>query len=457
MWRRVSEVKEIGNRMKSVNEKASLSEELMESLKAHTSKIAVVGMGYVGLPMAVEFARVGFDVTGLEVDQRRCEALCKGESYIADMRDSDIMEVILQDAFHPSSDLNSLRESDVVLICVPTPLRKSKDPDLTAILSAGEAIAENLHRGQLIILESTTYPGTTEEILLPMFEEKGLKVGEDFFLAFSPERIDPGNPQFSVKNITKLVGGVTRMCTELSATLYEQIVSKVVRVSSARVAEASKLLENTFRSVNIALMNEMSIICKHLDVDVWEVIDAAATKPFGFLPHYPGPGIGGHCIPLDPHYLSWKARLSGYEPRFIALASEINGAMPHHVVDLVSEALNDSGKAIRGSNVVILGAAYKPNVSDFRESPSMEIMELLIHKGAKLSYCDPYVPEVKVGNDILMAVESNERTLSAADCVVVVTNHRDFDYEMIVRKSPVVVDTRNATRKFADLGKVYFL
>jgi len=443
--------------MKSVNEKASLSEELMESLKAHTSKIAVVGMGYVGLPMAVEFARVGFDVTGLEVDQRRCEALCKGESYIADMRDSDIMEVILQDAFHPSSDLNSLRESDVVLICVPTPLRKSKDPDLTAILSAGEAIAENLHRGQLIILESTTYPGTTEEILLPMFEEKGLKVGEDFFLAFSPERIDPGNPQFSVKNITKLVGGVTRMCTELSATLYEQIVSKVVRVSSARVAEASKLLENTFRSVNIALMNEMSIICKHLDVDVWEVIDAAATKPFGFLPHYPGPGIGGHCIPLDPHYLSWKARLSGYEPRFIALASEINGAMPHHVVDLVSEALNDSGKAIRGSNVVILGAAYKPNVSDFRESPSMEIMELLIHKGAKLSYCDPYVPEVKVGNDILMAVESNERTLSAADCVVVVTNHRDFDYEMIVRKSPVVVDTRNATRKFADLGKVYFL
>lgn len=443
--------------MKSVNEKASLSEELMESLKAHTSKIAVVGMGYVGLPMAVEFARVGFDVTGLEVDQRRCEALCKGESYIADMRDSDIMEVILQDAFHPSSDLNSLRESDVVLICVPTPLRKSKDPDLTAILSAGEAIAENLHRGQLIILESTTYPGTTEEILLPMFEEKGLKVGEDFFLAFSPERIDPGNPQFSVKNITKLVGGVTRMCTELSATLYEQIVSKVVRVSSARVAEASKLLENTFRSVNIALMNEMSIICKHLDVDVWEVIDAAATKPFGFLPHYPGPGIGGHCIPLDPHYLSWKARLSGYEPRFIALASEINGAMPHHVVDLVSEALNDSGKAIRGSNVVILGAAYKPNVSDFRESPSMEIMELLIHKGAKLSYCDPYVPEVKVGNDILMAVESNERTFSVADCVVVVTNHRDFDYEMIVRKSPVVVDTRNATRKFADLGKVYFL
>ncbi len=443
--------------MKSVNDKISLSEELLESLKAHTAKIAVVGMGYVGLPMAVEFARIGFDVTGLEVDQRRCEALCKGESYIADLQDSDIMEVIHQGDFHPSSDLNSLHEADVVLICVPTPLRKSKDPDLTAILSAGEAIAENLHRGQLIILESTTYPGTTEEILLPMFEEKGLKVGEDFFLAFSPERIDPGNPQFSVKNITKLVGGVTRMCTELSATLYEQIVSKVVRVSSARVAEASKLLENTFRSVNIALMNEMSIICKHLDVDVWEVIDAAATKPFGFLPHYPGPGIGGHCIPLDPHYLSWKARLSGYEPRFIALASEINGAMPHHVVDLVSEALNDSGKAIRGSNVVVLGAAYKPNVSDFRESPSMEIMEILIHKGAKLSYCDPYVPEIKVGNDILTAVEANERTISKADCVVVVTNHRDFDYDMIVRKSPIVVDTRNATRKYADLGKVYFL
>lgn len=443
--------------MKSVDEMTNSLAGLLESLKSHTAKIAVVGMGYVGLPMAVEFSRVGFDVTGLEVDQRRCESLCNGVSYIADLEDSDILDVIHRGVFHPSSDLNLLREADVVLICVPTPLRKSKDPDLTAILSAGEAIAENLHRGQLIVLESTTYPGTTEEILLPMFEEKGLKVGEDFYLAFSPERIDPGNPQFSVKNITKLVGGVSPICTELSAVLYEQIVTKVARVSNARVAEASKLLENTFRSVNIALMNEMSIICKHLDVDVWEVIDAAATKPFGFLPHYPGPGIGGHCIPLDPHYLSWKARLSGYEPRFIALASEINGAMPHHVVELISEALNDSGKAIRGSKVVILGAAYKPNVSDFRESPSMEIMEILIHKGAKLSYCDPYVPTITIGDKALTAVEANKQTISEADCVVVVTNHKDFDYEMIVREASIVVDTRNATRKFADLGKVYFL
>lgn len=440
-----------------VNQTSHYAIDLHASLKSHEAQIVVVGMGYVGLPMAVEFARAGLTVTGLEVDPERCASLKQGRSYIADLVDKDIQESLNSRRFSATSDMACLAEADVILICVPTPLRKSKDPDLTAILASGKAVAEHLRAGQLVILESTTYPGTTEEVLLPMFEERGLQVGVDFFLAFSPERVDPGNPNFSVRNITKVVGGVTPVCTRLAALLYKQMVDKVVQVSNPRVAEASKLLENTFRSVNIGLVNEMSIVCKYLGVDVWEVIDAAATKPFGFMAHYPGPGIGGHCIPLDPHYLSWKARLSGYEPRFIALASDINSSMPHHVMEMVMDGLNDRCKSIRGSKVLVLGAAYKPNVSDYRESPALDIMKKLVEKGAVLSYTDPYVPSVVINDDLLFSKPLNAELLRSSDCVVLITNHSDFDYEMIARESPLVIDTRNATRKWAKEGNVRFL
>jgi UDP-N-acetyl-D-glucosamine dehydrogenase len=310
---------------------------------------------------------------------------------------------------------------------------------------------------RLIVLESTTYPGTTEEVLLPRFSEKGLEAGKDFFLAFSPERIDPGNTKFSIQTIPKVVGGVTQICTEVAAIFYRQAIENVVKVSSPSVAETSKLLENTFRSVNIALVNEMALICERLDINIWDVIDAAATKPFGYMAHYPGPGIGGHCIPLDPHYLSWKARLNGYEPKFISLATEINSSMPHHVVAIVTRALNDRSKSIRGSQILILGVAYKPNVSDYRESPGLEIIEILHLQGACLSYSDSYVPSLTYGKLQLEHQELTSETLAASDCVLIVTNHSTFDYEMIVRESTLVVDTRNATRKFGSPDKVYYL
>jgi UDP-N-acetyl-D-glucosamine dehydrogenase len=439
------------------SDQSHVAESLRDRLKTRKAVIAVVGMGYVGLPMALEFTKAGFETVGLDVDSERCRALTEGRSYIADVSDEELRDAVAGGLFKVSADSKRLADADVILICVPTPLRKSKDPDLTAILGAGEAVANCLRPGQLVILESTTYPGTTEEILLPMLEQSGLTVGEDFFLAFSPERVDPGNARFGVKEITKLVGGVTPACTDLSVELYNSVVTKVVPVSNSRVAEAAKLLENTFRSVNIAMANEMALICRHLGVDVWSVIDAAATKPFGFMAHYPGPGIGGHCIPLDPHYLSWKARLSGYEPRFIALASEINGSMPHYVIDLISEALNDYSKPVRGSRVLVLGAAYKPDVSDYRESPSLEIMEMLISRGAQLSYSDPFVPSIALGDHLLASQELTPEMLRGYDCVVVVTNHTSFDYSMIVRESPLIVDTRNATRGIGSGENVRFL
>jgi len=431
--------------------------ELIARLRDRTAKLAVVGLGYVGLPMAIEFARAGFSVTGLENDPQRCEMLHDGCSYIADIADEELRAEVRSGRFRATTDPAALGEADAVIICVPTPLRKSKDPDLTYILAATDAMTAQLRPGQLIVLESTTYPGTTEEILLPRFAEKGLKVGSDFFLAFSPERVDPGNPNFSVRNITKLVGGVTPACTQVAAELYRQMVGTVVQVDNPRVAEAAKLLENTFRSVNIGLVNEMALVCRHLGVDVWQVIEAAATKPFGFMAHYPGPGIGGHCIPLDPHYLSWKARLSGYEPRFIALASEINGSMPRYVVELVTESLNDQSKAVRGSRVLLLGVAYKPNVGDFRESPALEIIEMLHERGAHVSYCDPYVPGLSIGEHELRNEELTAELLRSADSVVVLTHHRDFDYDLVVRESRQVIDTRNATRPFARPGTVRYL
>lgn len=433
------------------------AERLLAAIQQRTARVGVVGLGYVGLPMAIEFVRAGFAVVGFELDPGRCEMLAAGRSYISDLRDEDLADAVETGRFRATPDTSLLAECDVVLICVPTPLRKSKDPDLTAILAAGEAVAGTLHPGQLIVLESTTYPGTTEEILLPMFEARGATVGKDFFLAFSPERVDPGNGKFSVADITKLVGGVTPECSRLSAELYRAVIRHVVPVANPRVAEAAKLLENTFRSVNIGLVNEMALVCRHLNVDVWDVIDAAATKPFGFMAHYPGPGIGGHCIPLDPHYLSWKARLSGYEPRFISLASEINGSMPRYVVELVTEALNDRERSVRGSNILVLGVAYKPNVSDYRESPALEILSLLQERGAKLSYSDPYVPSLKLGERQFEHQPLTPEALAEADCVLIVTHHRDFDYAEVVNRARLVVDTRNATRSFEGTAEVRFL
>jgi UDP-N-acetyl-D-glucosamine dehydrogenase len=430
---------------------------LRQAISDRTATVAVVGLGYVGLPMALEFVRAGFPVVGLENDEGRCAALRAGQSYIADLSDAELQAALREGRFTASTDTSLLAKADVVLICVPTPLRKSKDPDLTAILAAGQAVASHLRAGQVIVLESTTYPGTTEEILLPLFAPSGLEVGKDYFLAFSPERVDPGNRHYGVRDITKLVGGVTPGCTEVSAQLYAQVIGQVIPVDNPRVAEAAKLLENTFRSVNIALANEMAIICRHLGIDVWAVIDAAGTKPFGFMAHYPGPGIGGHCIPLDPHYLSWKARLSGYEPRLISLASDINGSMPHHVVELIVEELNRDGRAVRGSRIAVLGVAYKPNVGDTRESPAVEILQKLESWGARITYCDPHVPSLRSGGRTLEAAPLSQSLLEESDCVVVLTHHSDFDFGQVARHARLVIDTRNATRRYPAAGRVRYL
>lgn len=430
---------------------------LHDAIINRTARIAVMGLGYVGLPTAITFAQSGFPVCGIEIDTEKCRALNAGKSHVQGLPDEAIKEMADCGRFRVTTSASALADADVVLICVPTPLRKSKDPDLTAILEAAHALSDHMHAGMLVVLESTTYPGTTEEILLPMLQANGLRAGEDFCLAFSPERIDPGNEKFDVSNITKLVGAVSPLGREIAALLYRQIVQSVVPVSSPRVAEAAKLLENTFRSVNIALANEMAIICRYLEVDVWEVIDAAATKPFGFMAHYPGPGIGGHCIPLDPHYLSWKARLSGYEPRFIALASRINGDMPQYVIDLITLGLNDLNKSVRGSRVLLLGVSYKRDVGDLRESPALSVIELLKNRGAQVSYSDPYIDTLAIGETIVASEPLTPELVRQTDCVVVVTNHSAFDYGMVAREAAVVIDTRNALRPYAHMGNVRFL
>jgi UDP-N-acetyl-D-glucosamine dehydrogenase len=423
---------------------------LQERLRAGTAEVAVVGLGYVGLSLAVALARAGLRVHGIEVDLERVSLVAAGTSYITDVASADLAALVCAGRLSAASTFEAAARADAIVICVPTPLRKSKDPDISFILSAVDNLVPQLHAGQLVVLESTTYPGTTEEIVQTRLETAGFVIGQDFFVAFSPERVDPGNTTFTTENIPKVVGGVTPVCTELAATLYGKVTGRVHRVSSPRVAETAKLLENTFRSVNIALANELALACRAIDVDPWEVIEAAATKPFGFMPFYPGPGTGGHCIPLDPLYFSWKLRLNGFETRFIALADEINRSMPRHVVALVGDALNQRGQALRGSRLLVLGVTYKRDVGDVRESPALEIMEMLLAKGARVEYADPYVPELSLGALKLGALPLTAAALREADCVVVVTDHRAFDYPTIAREASAIVDVRNALRDIAE-------
>jgi UDP-N-acetyl-D-glucosamine dehydrogenase len=428
-----------------------MKNELINLITNKQAHIGVIGLGYVGLPLLVEFASNGFQSTGFEVDDSKAKKINAGTSYIGDVASQRLKEVVDAKRLSATTDFDHLRECDAIIICVPTPLRKTKEPDVSYILSAAEQIAKRLRRGHLIILESTTYPGTTDEVLLPMFEETGLKLDEDFLLGFSPERVDPGNPQFMTHNIPKVVGGVTPDSTAVAAHLYSQIVKDVHAVSSARVAEAAKLLENTFRAVNIGMANEMARLCYALNIDTWEVLRAAATKPFGFMAFYPGPGIGGHCIPLDPHYLSWKARQHGFDSRFISLAEEVNSRMPEHVVQLVADGLNDERKAMKGSNVLLLGVAYKRDVDDVRESPALSIIDRLRAKGADVRYHDPFVAEVRFDDahtdsvgEPLRSVPLTNDELTGADCVIIVTDHSEIDYKRVCSLAALIVDTRNA-------------
>jgi UDP-N-acetyl-D-glucosamine dehydrogenase len=425
--------------------------EIIALITNKQARIGVIGLGYVGLPLVVEFGVNGFKGYGFEVDSHKANQINEGTSYIGDVPSDRVKKLVDEKLLQATTDFQHLRECDAIIICVPTPLRKTKEPDVSYILAAAEQIQKNLRRGQLIILESTTYPGTTDEVLLPMFEETGLKLDEDFLLAFSPERVDPGNPQFLTHNIPKVVGGVTPDSTEVAAHLYSQIVKDVHAVTSARVAEAAKLLENTFRAVNIGMANEMARLCYALNIDTWEVIRAAATKPFGFMAFYPGPGIGGHCIPLDPHYLSWKARQHGFDSRFISLAEEVNSRMPEHVVQLVADGLNDDSKSMKGSTVLLLGVAYKKDIDDVRESPALSIIDRLRAKGAHVRYHDPFVSEVRFDDahtdsagEPLSSIALTDEALNSADCVIIVTDHSTIDYKRVCSLAPLVVDTRNA-------------
>ncbi|MFH1312181.1 MAG: nucleotide sugar dehydrogenase [Candidatus Eisenbacteria bacterium] len=427
----------------------SIFTKLRRKIRHREASLAVIGLGYVGLPLAVEMARAGLKVYGIDVDAEKVRMVNAGDSYIQDVPSKTLKSVVRRKSLMATTDFSILARCDAIDICVPTPLRKTKDPDISYIISAVEHIGAHLRRGQLVILESTTYPGTTEEVILPRLEQTGYKVGKDFFLAFSPERVDPGNREYTTGCIPKVVGGITESCTQIASELYMISIDAVVQVSSSTVAEMVKLLENTFRSVNIGLVNEMCLMCDRMNIDVWEVIEAAATKPFGFLKHYPGPGLGGHCIPIDPFYLSWKAKMAGFEPRFIELAGQINSSMPDYVISKINDVLNDSKKSIRGSKVLILGAAYKPDVSDTRESPAIDIIRMLIERGARVVYADPHVDEIKFDGITMQSVPISGKKISVYDCVVIVTNHAAFNYDMIVRCSRAVVDTRNALKDFS--------
>ena len=416
---------------------------LLAKAKDRTALCGVVGLGYVGLPLVMEFVRAGYRVIGFDVNQTVVDALTAGRSHIKDVTAAAVADAVRSGKFVATTDLTRLREPDAISICVPTPLSKTKDPDVSFVLAATDAVKRSLRRGQLVILESTTYPGTTRELMLPALEATGLKVGEDFFLAFSPERVDPGNVKWNTRNTPKVVGGITPTCLQVATALYQPAIERLVPVSSTEAAELVKILENTFRSVNIGLVNEMAIVCDKLGVDVWEVIEAAATKPFGFMKFMPGPGVGGHCIPLDPHYLAWKMRTLNYKTRFIELAGELNSAMPEYWIGKLAERLNDVGKAVRASTVLVLGVAYKKDIDDTRESPALDVIRLLHQRGATVRFHDPYVANIKEDGLDLTSVALTPATLEAVDCVIVVTDHSSVDYAMVARHARAVVDTRH--------------
>ncbi|MGH7568256.1 MAG: nucleotide sugar dehydrogenase [Gemmatimonadales bacterium] len=415
----------------------------MAKAQDRSALFGIVGLGYVGLPLAMELVRAGYRVIGLDVSQPVVDRLNRGESHVQDVPAADVARAVSAGRFEATTDLKRLNEPDAVSICVPTPLSKTKDPDVSFVLTATESVKRALRRGQLVILESTTYPGTTRELMLPALQSTGLAVGEDFFLAFSPERVDPGNPRWGTRNTPKIVGGITPTCLRVTVALYAPAIETLVPVSSTETAELVKILENTFRSVNIGLVNEMAIVCDKLGVDVWEVIEAAATKPFGFMKFTPGPGLGGHCIPIDPHYLAWKMRSLNYKTRFIEIAGEVNAEMPEFWVGKVIDRLNDQSKAMRGSRVLVLGVAYKKDISDVRESPALDIIRLLHQRGAIVSYHDPYVPTLREDIVELASVPLTAQTLRAVDCVVLVTDHSTVDYALVARDARVVVDTRH--------------
>ena len=423
----------------------STKQQLLDRIHQRRAVVGVIGLGYVGLPLAVEFAKAGFHVIGYDVSERVVRLLNAGESHIQDVPSSEVAAFVRSGLFEATTDETRLHEADAISIAVPTPLGKTRDPDMSFVISATEAAARQAHRGMIIVLESTTYPGTTREILVPLLEKCGFTVGEDVFVAFSPERVDPGNPVYVTKNTPKVVGGITADCTALASALYGSCIDHIVPVSSAEAAELTKLLENTFRSVNIGLVNEMAIVCDKLGIDVWEVIDAASTKPFGFMKFTPGPGIGGHCIPLDPHYLAWKMRTLNYKTRFIDLASEINSQMPAYVVEKVAHALNDERKAVNGSSILVLGVAYKRDIDDLRESPALDVIRLLEEQGATVTFHDPHVARIREDGHDRESVELTDDRLASADAVVIVTDHRAIDYQRVMNQASLIVDTRNAT------------
>jgi len=427
---------------------------LKSKITDKSANIGIIGLGYVGLPLAVEFGKTGFSVTGFDNDEAKVSSIGKGDSYISDVSSKDIKDLVSSKKLMATLDKALLNKMDVIIICVPTPLRKTKEPDISFILQAAEDINANLRKGQLVILESTTYPGTTEEVIFPKLGGNGLKVGKDIFIAFSPERVDPGNKKYKTKDIPKVVGGISETCTELSRLLYSQIVKDVITVSNTRAAEMVKLLENTFRAVNIGLINELALMCNKMNLNIWEIIEAAKTKPFGFMPFYPGPGLGGHCLPCDPIYLSWKARTHGFDAKLIELAAEINSSMPHYVVDRITDGLNSQKKPLKGSKILIVGVTYKKDISDIRESPAFAIINSLIEKKAKIQYHDPLVPSLTIDRLSLNSIDLTKESISSSDCIVIVTDHTVLDYKLIAENANLVLDTRNVLNAFKGNTKI---
>lgn len=411
------------------------------------AKVAIVGLGYVGLPLSMAFTRCDFNVTGIDIDKNRISALKRGRSYVEDVDSRELKKFISNGKFKVSCNYSAIKKQDVIIICVPTPLSKTKEPDISCVISSIKSISKNMHKGQLVILESTTYPGTTREEILPLLQNSGLKLDKDFYLAFSPERVDPGNKDFSLVDIPKIVGGVSRKSATCAESLYKKVFKKVIIVSSSETAETCKLLENTFRSVNIGLINEVALMCDKLDIDVWEVIEAAKSKPFGFMPFYPGPGLGGHCLPSDPIYLSWRAKMAGFETRLVDLAQQINNYMPEYVVSKITDALNRYKLSISSARILLIGVSYKKDVGDIRESPALVIISLLENKGARLFYFDPHVPSIKVNDKLYKSIKLTKDSLCDKDCVVITTDHSDIDYNLIIKNSRLIVDTRNVFKK----------